>query len=61
MSEYGDTTFQTSTETETVTRDSPVKQDESNFNFLYSVRKFNQETLSQDLADIKGYLEINMT
>ena len=35
MSEYGDTAFQTSTEINVVTKDAPLKQEDSNFNMMF--------------------------
>ena len=59
MKEYGDSTFQTINEIDLVTKDSPLKQVDSNFNMMYSVIEYYADG-SLGPADIKGYLELNL-
>ena len=57
MSEYGDTAIQTSNAIENVSQDSPLQQDETNINYLFSVQEYRNGAIEK--ANIKGYLEIN--
>ena len=59
MSEYGDTAFQTSTKINVVTKDSPLKQGDSNFNMMFSMVEITQN-LDLEAANFKGYLELNL-
>ena len=59
MNQYGDTTFQTSSEIEIVAKDSLLKQDDSNFNMMFSIIQYNQDG-SLGPVDIAGYLELNL-
>ena len=59
MNKYGDTTFQTSTEFDIVSKDSPLKQDDTNFNMMFSIIQFNQDG-NLVPVDTKGYLELNL-
>lgn len=59
MSEYGDTTFLTTTVTNKVTRDSPLRQNESKFNLLLNIAEYNPDG-SLRVADSKGYLELSI-
>ena len=58
MSEYGDTSHETSTEITIVSKDSPLKQDQTNFNLIFSIIQLEKGRL--EVVDIEGYLEINL-
>ena len=54
MSGYQDTVFQTSTQLEPFTQDSPLQQDESNFNLMIGLEIDNKPVDKQN-----GYIELD--
>ena len=59
MSKYADTVFQSTTELEKVTKDSPLRQDESNFNIMLNFNLISPDGSFGLLGDSNGYLELN--
>ena len=59
MNKYGDTTFQTSTEIDIVSKDLPLKQNDSNFNMMFSIIQLKKDG-NLVPVDTKGYLELRL-
>ena len=59
MRDYGDTTNETTYERKTVPFEDPIRMDDAQMNFAYSILK--QESNNERVPiDLDGYLEINL-